>query len=138
MVPKRRFRMETLVRDKMPKRMNKMGVSVAAYSLHSKDLLDHLKLKLEEEVEEVLNATTAKDMKEEISDVMEVLYSIAKYYGLQIEHLEKKRLQKQAERGGFSKGLFVDYIEVEENEETQPVIEYCLAQPDKYPEDTEE
>jgi uncharacterized protein YabN with tetrapyrrole methylase and pyrophosphatase domain len=91
-------------------------------------------MKLEEEVEEVLSAATAKDIKEEISDVIEVLYSIAKYYGLQIEHIEKKRLQKQAERGGFSKGLFVDFIEVEENNESQPVIEYCLSQPDKYPE----
>jgi predicted house-cleaning noncanonical NTP pyrophosphatase (MazG superfamily) len=138
MAHKRRFRMETLVRDKMPKRMNKMGVDVEAYSLNSKDLLDHLKIKLEEEVEEVLNASIAKDIKEEIADVIEVLYAIAKYYGLQIEHIEKKRLQKQAERGGFSKGLFVDFIEVEENEETQPVIEYCLSQPDKYPEVIEE
>jgi predicted house-cleaning noncanonical NTP pyrophosphatase (MazG superfamily) len=126
--------METLVRDKMPKRMNKMGVYVEAYPLNSRELLDHLKMKLEEEVEEVLSAATAKDIKEEISDVIEVLYSIAKYYGLQIEHIEKKRLQKQAERGGFSKGLFVDFIEVEENNESQPVIEYCLSQPDKYPE----
>lgn len=129
MTHKRRFRMETLVRDKMPKRMNKMGVFVEAYALSPRELLDHLKIKLEEEVEEVLSATTAKDIKEEISDVIEVLYSIAKYYGLQIEHIEKKRLQKQAERGGFSKGLFVDFIEVEESDESQPVIEYCLSSP---------
>ncbi|MBA3813402.1 MAG: nucleoside triphosphate pyrophosphohydrolase [Alphaproteobacteria bacterium] len=134
MIAKRRFKMETLVRDKMPKRMNKMGVHVEAYPLTSRDLIDHLKIKLEEEIAEVLSATTAKDIKEEISDVIEVLYAISKYYGLQVEHIEKKRLQKQAERGGFAKGLFVDFIEVEENDESQPVIEYCLSQPDKYPE----
>lgn len=130
--------METLVRDKMPKRLAKLGVFVEGYPLNSKDLLDHLKLKLQDEVEEVLHASTAKDIKEEISDVLEVLYSIAKYYGLQIEHLEKKRLQKQAERGGFSKGLFVEFVEVEDGSDSHPVIEYCLAQPDKYPEITEE
>jgi predicted house-cleaning noncanonical NTP pyrophosphatase (MazG superfamily) len=129
--------METLVRDKMPKRMGKMGVSVEAYPLGSRELLAHLKMKLEEETAELLEVTTAKDVKEEIADVMEVLYEIARYYGLQPEHLEKKRLQKQGERGGFSKGLFVTFIELEENEETQPVLEYCLAQPDKYPEITE-
>lgn len=138
MTQKRSFRMETLVRDKMPKRMSKMGVSVEAYPLGSRELVAHLKMKLEEEVSEVLEATTAKDIKEEIADVLEVLYAIAKYYGLQMEHLEKKRLQKQAERGGFSKGLFVTSIELdEENEESQPVLEYCLAQPEKYPEITE-
>lgn len=136
MTDKRRFRMETLVRDKMPKRMNKMGVYVESYPLKSEALLDCLRIKLEEEVKEVLNATTAKDIKEEISDVIEVLYSIAKYYKLQIAHIEKKRIQKQAERGGFSKGIFVSFIDVEENEESQPVIEYCLSQPDKYPEIT--
>ncbi len=134
MTSKRRFKMETLVRDKMPKRLEKLGVFVEGYPLNSKDLLDHLKLKLKDEVDEVLSATTAKDIKEEIADVMEVLYSIAKYYGLQIEHLEKKRMQKQAERGGFTKGLFVEYVEVEERDESHPVIEYCLSQPEKYPE----
>jgi len=135
MTVKRRFRMETLVRDKMPKRLAKVGVFVEGRSLlDSKDFIHHLKLKLREEVEEVINASTAKDIKEEIADVFEVLYSIAKYHGLQIEHIEKKRIQKQLERGGFSKGLFVEFIEVEESEESNPVIEYCLAQPDKYPE----
>lgn len=135
----RRFKMETLVRDKMPKRLGKLGVSIEGYSLKSKDLIEHLKLKLQDEVEEVLLATTSKDIKEEIADVLEVLYAIAKYHGLQIEHLEKKRLQKHAERGGFSKGLYVEYIEVDENEEeAHPVIEYCLAQPDKYPEITDQ
>ena len=138
MTVKRRFRMEKLVRDKMPKRMHKMGVYVDIHTLQGRDLIEHLKLKLEEEVEEVINAAIAKDVKEEIADVIEVLYAIAKYYGLQIEHIEKKRVQKHGERGGFSKGLFVNFIEVEENEESQPVIEYCLAQPDKYPEIMEE
>ena len=134
MTGKRRFRMETLVRDKMPKRLEKLGVFVEGYPLNSKDLLDHLKLKLQDEVDEVLMAATAKDIKEEIADVMEVLFSIAKYYGLQIEHLEKKRVQKQAERGGFTKGLFVEFVEVDDSDESHPVIEYCLSQPDKYPE----
>jgi len=137
MTGKRRFRMKTLVRDKMPKRLGKLGVHVDVYPLSPKDHLDHLRLKLQEEVAEVLNASTAKDIKEEIADVLEILYSISKYYGLQIEHLEKKRLQKQAERGGFTKGLYVEFVEVEESDESHPVIEYCLSQPDKYPEITD-
>ena len=84
MTGKRRFRMDKLVRDKMAKRLGKLGVFVEGHTVNSQDLLDHLKIKLEEEVEEVLNATTAKDIKEEISDVIEVLYSIAKHYGLQV------------------------------------------------------
>jgi predicted house-cleaning noncanonical NTP pyrophosphatase (MazG superfamily) len=137
MVKKRRFKMETLVRDKMPKRLAKLGVYVESHSLHPKDQIDHLKLKLQEEVDEIIEAVTPKDIKEEIADVLEVLYSIAKYYNLQIDHLEKKRLQKQGERGGYSKGLFVEFVEVDVSEEPHPVIEYCLANPDKYPEITD-
>lgn len=137
MAHKRRFRMETLVRDKMPKRLGKLGVYVEGHSLNPKDHIDHLKLKLQDEVDEVLNAVTPKEIKEEIADVLEVLYAIAKYYGLQTEHLEKKRVQKQLERGGFSKGLFVEFVEVEDSEDSHPVIDYCLSQPDKYPEITD-
>jgi predicted house-cleaning noncanonical NTP pyrophosphatase (MazG superfamily) len=128
------FQIEALVRDKMPQRLRKLGGYVGVHYLDPKDLRHHLKLKLKEEVDEVLAATTPKDIKEEIADVLEVLYSLAKTYDFQIDHLEKKRIQKYNERGGFKKGIFAEFVEVEDCDDSHPVVQYCLSNPEKYPE----
>lgn len=130
----RRFKIGTLVRDKMPERIKKLGGHVESYCLDSEDYSHHLKNKLKEEVEEVLEAPSPKDLKEEIADILEVLQALAKTEGLQWEHIEKKRIQKQNERGGFKKGLFAEYVEVEAEDDDHPVVEYCLANPKDYPE----
>jgi predicted house-cleaning noncanonical NTP pyrophosphatase (MazG superfamily) len=130
----RSFRIEALVRDKMPQRIKKLGGYVGTYPLDSKDYSHHLQLKLREEIEEVIAATTAKDIKEEIADVLEVLHAIAQTHGLQWEHVEKKRMQKKEERGGFKKGIFAEFVEVEAEDDSHPIIEYCLSRPQEYPE----
>ena len=134
MILTRRFKVEKLVRDKMPKRMQKLGGRVEIHYLDSQSYLRQLKLKLLEEAEELLASSTPKDIKEEIADVLEVLHAIAKCHGLQFEHIEKKRIQKQQERGGFEKAIFVETVEVDVLEDSHPILEYCLANPEEYPE----
>ncbi len=133
----RRFKIGNLVRDKMPERIKKLGGYVNVQTLNPQDYLHYLKLKLQEETDEILAATTPKDVKEEIADVLEVLHALAKKYGLLWEHIEKKRLHKLGERGGFNKALYAEFVEAEESEDSDtphPVIEYCLSSPEKYPE----
>jgi predicted house-cleaning noncanonical NTP pyrophosphatase (MazG superfamily) len=132
----RRFKMDSLVREKMPSRIKKLGGRVQLRRLDSETYPQYLKLKLKEEVEEVCNAETPKDIKEEIADVLEVIYTLAKSYGLQLDHIEQTRLQKRKERGGFNKGIFAEYVEVdtEEDDDEHPIVQYCLEDPKKYPE----
>lgn len=134
MTPIRRFRISTLVRDKMPERIENLGGRIAIYNLQRKDYGQHLKLKLKEETEEILEAPTLKDLEEENADVLEVLHALAESEGLQWEDIEKKRIQKQNERGGFKNGFFAEYVEVEAEDNNHPVIEYCLSNPKDYPE----
>ena len=132
----RRFKMDSLVREKMPSSIKKLGGHVQIRRLDSETYSHYLKLKLKEEVEEVCKAETPKDIKEEIADVLEVIYTLAKSYGLQLEHIEQTRVQKRKERGGFNKGIFAEYVEVdtEEGDDEHPIIQYCLDDPEKYPE----
>lgn len=130
----RRFKIGNLVRDKMPERIQNLGGNVTSRFLTPEDHLYHLKSKLKEEAEEVCKATTPKELKEEIADVLEVLHALAKKHGLRFEHIENTRLQKRQERGGFKRGTFVECVEVETMDEDHPIIQYCLANPEKYPE----
>ena len=131
---KRRFKIGTLVRDKMPERIEKLGGYVNFQHLDADGYLQHLRLKLKEEAEELCKAATPKEIQEEIADVLEVLQAFAKKNGLKWVHIEKKRLQKRDERGGFKRGTFVEFVEVEAFDDSHPIVQYCLANPEDYPE----
>lgn len=134
MVKKRKFKIGRLVRDKIPQRLQSLGGEVLTYSLTSDDYSHHLKLKLKEEAEEVLKATTTEALQEELADVLEVFNALLKNYHLSWDDIEQARLQKHQTRGGFEKHLFVDLIEIETEDNSHPIIQYCLADPEKCPE----
>lgn len=71
-----------------------------------------LENKLQEEVAELLEAYTAKersvlDCAEEMADVMEVLYAMSKTCAVSKREIEQVRSQKAAEKGTFSKKIFL-------------------------------
>lgn len=73
---------------------------------------DALTNKLQEEVAELLEAYTAKersalDCAEEMADVMEVLYAMGKTCAVSKREVEQVRSQKAAEKGTFSKKIFL-------------------------------
>lgn len=51
------------------------------------------------------------DLKEESTDVLEVLYAICNARGYTIEELETKRKEKNAERGNFNQRIFLESVE---------------------------
>lgn len=74
---------QKLVRDNIPAIIEKSGETCVTRKLSDKEYEDALAEKLQEEVKELLEAYTAKersvlDCAEEMADVMEVLYAIAK------------------------------------------------------------
>lgn len=67
---------------------------------------------MQEEVAELLEAYTAKersalDCAEEIADVLEVLYAMGKACAVSKRDIEHVRSQKAAEKGTFSKKIFL-------------------------------
>ena len=86
-----------LVRDKIPEIIEASGNSFKTRILSEEEYIKMLDDKLNEECAEY----QADKNIEELADMLEVIYAIAKTKGASIEKLEKVRLEKSEKRGGF-------------------------------------
>ena len=91
------------IRDKIPEIIQKDGYSCNMKKLSDEEFLEQLEKKLSEEVTEYQNDKNP----EELADILEVIYRIAQLKGVSKEELEKIRIKKSEERGGFDKNLFL-------------------------------
>ena len=88
-----------LVRDKIPQIIRSKGQEPVIYTADIAEYGTRLRDKLREEVEEYL---ASDDNREELADILEVLYALARQSGTDQQQLEKLRAAKAAERGGFA------------------------------------
>ncbi len=95
-----------LVRDRIPEIIDKSGKQAKVEKLEDLEYKDHLDKKLGEELQEYLDS----DSIEELADIIEVIYAIAKYKGVTIQELEAIRSQKAEARGGFDKRLLLKEV----------------------------
>ena len=91
------------IRDKIPAIIQKDGHSCSVKTLSDEQFLEHLEKKISEEVAEYQNDKNP----EELADILEVIYRVAQLRGVSKEELEKIRIKKSKERGGFEKNLFL-------------------------------
>ena len=91
------------IRDKIPEIIQKDGFSCNIKDLSDEEFLVEIEKKLSEEVKEYQNDKNP----EELADILEVIYRIAKLKGISKEQLEKIRLDKVEKRGSFEKNLFL-------------------------------
>lgn len=59
---------------------------------------------------EVIQAKDKKSKSEELADVLEVIYSIADVFEIKIEEIEKIRINKKKERGGFNSKILLKNV----------------------------
>ena len=90
------------IRDKIPEIIQKDGHSCSVKTLTDEEFLVQLEKKLSEEVTEYQNDKNP----EELADILEVIYRIAQLKGVSKDELEKIRIKKSEERGGFDKNYF--------------------------------
>jgi predicted house-cleaning noncanonical NTP pyrophosphatase (MazG superfamily) len=88
-----------LVRDKIPQIIRSRGQEPVIYTADMEEYSVRLRDKLREEVEEYL---ASDDDREELADILEVLYALARQAGTDQQQLEKLRAAKAEERGGFT------------------------------------
>ena len=91
------------IRDKIPEIIQKDGYSCNVKTLSDEEFLEYLEKKISEEVAEYQNDKNP----EELADILEVIYRVAQLRGVSKEELEKIRIKKYEERGGFEKNLFL-------------------------------
>ncbi|MEH7399373.1 nucleoside triphosphate pyrophosphohydrolase [Gottfriedia acidiceleris] len=98
-----------LVRDKIPAVITRSGSTYETEVLDEKEYIEKLNEKLNEEIEEYYNATPEETVGE-IADILEVLYALAETKGISIEEIEKVRLQKKEDRGGFNDRILLKHV----------------------------
>jgi predicted house-cleaning noncanonical NTP pyrophosphatase (MazG superfamily) len=90
---------EKLVRDKIPQIIRSQGLEPVVRIAPTEEYALRLRNKLREEVEEFI--ASDNDL-EELADILEVLYALAKQAGSDGQQLEQLRAAKAEERGGFA------------------------------------
>lgn len=95
-----------LVRDKIPEIIKADGETPITHIAKAKEYQEKLQEKLQEEVNEFLENPT----KEELADILEVVYSLANLLDANKKDLEQIRKQKAQDRGGFKNKIILEEI----------------------------
>lgn len=104
-------RYNKLVRDRIPEVIKISGKSFRTRILNDKEYKEELKIKLHEELEEYLGSQSGKEAVEELADILEVVYALAKEHGSSIDQLQKIRRHKAERRGKFENRVFLIDVE---------------------------
>lgn len=97
---------DKLVRDRIPQIIEKSGKRAVIEELDNETYKRYLDVKLGEELEEYLSS----DSIEELADLVEVVYAILKFKGVDISKFEDIRQKKALERGSFDKKLLLKEV----------------------------
>jgi 8-oxo-dGTP diphosphatase len=123
-----RYNFSKLVRDKyIPDCASKDGFNFSCGAVEGEDLLTLLKEKLAEEANEVLETEDKEKVLKEIGDVYDVLNVLCRKYGFTKEEIMSARSEKNEQRGGFETGMFVDYVQCSEDNNSES-HKYLIAE----------
>lgn len=128
----RRFRVEKLIRDRLPDMMRAQGLAVEDRRLDDDAFRAALLEKLVEESIEARGATSPDALLEELADVAEVLHALLDLGGRTFKDLEAVRLAKREARGGFDDRVYNAAVSAPDG---APGLDYYIGRPD-YPEIT--
>ena len=131
MIRKHRFKIDKLVRDKLPDIMQEAKITVVKRVMEHDEYIKRLKDKLLEEAQEVVQANNQIALKEELADLLEVIHALSLAHGFSYQACEEIRLKKKSKKGGFEKRIYNAYIDI--SSDNQKIL-YYQAQSDKYPE----
>jgi predicted house-cleaning noncanonical NTP pyrophosphatase (MazG superfamily) len=99
-----------LVRDQIPDIIAATGSQPSTRVLDHASYRDALRSKLLEEAREA-EAAADGQLASELADVLEVLKALAQAHGMKWEDIELQARRKRAERGGFDRRIFLEYVD---------------------------
>lgn len=95
-----------LVRDKIPEIISNDNKRFDMHTVDNDEAIKFLIKKLNEEVSEFQSDNNI----EELADIMEVVFSLAKKLGYSEKDLLKVRNEKKEKRGAFDKNIVLDRV----------------------------
>lgn len=99
-----------LVRDGIPSKIERNGEKPIYHECSREEYWHYLLKKDQEELQEVENAETLEEIREELADKLEVLKSMAEFHGLHLQDIILEANKKREKKGGFSKRLFLEKV----------------------------
>lgn len=130
-----RFRVEKLIRDRLPAIMRAQGLAVFDRRMDDAEYEAALRTKLVEEAAEARDAAGRADLVDELADIAEVTAALAALHDITPAEVEAARLAKRAARGGFDERVWNAAVSAPPG---APALAYYLARPEQYPLATEE
>ena len=98
---------DKLIRDKIPEIILSTNKKPIIHIEKGINLKNRLFEKLIEELEEFKE----NPCKEEMADMLEVIYALGEIYNFSESEVEKIRIKKNNSRGGFKKGIILESVE---------------------------
>jgi len=102
-----------LVRDNIPDIIIKSGYLIKTHKALNGEYLEHLYLKLIEELMEF----RSNPCEEEMADIYEVLQALEIYHNLDGDDIKKEQFSKKAIKGGFLSGIILEETENKQKDE---------------------
>lgn len=132
-----KFLFNKIIRHKLIDIMRQDNIDVVSNSLSPKNFNNALKIKLLEEVQEVITATKQSDIIEELADVLEVIYKLCDTNNISISDIEQAREIKKNAKGTFTPQSYINHVVVPDLPIFNFYLNYYRSAPDKYPETAE-
>ena len=126
-----KFTCNKLGRDKGLEGFKAEGITPQYKIVKGQELRQALLRKLLEESNEVCDANGREAVTAELADLLEVIDGLCKAYDISLQDIARVKERKRQERGGFETGLYIETIEMDEN---NPKVKHFRASPDKYQE----
>jgi len=102
---------DKLVRDRIPEIIRKAGEIPTFRILNDKEFFAALRAKIPEEAEELLSASSSKEIVNEIVDLLELLDEIMAQMGISKLEICTLRRSKNKKRGAFKNKIFLEKTE---------------------------
>ena len=78
--------------------------------LNEEEYKEELEKKLLEECNEVIHAKESNDRVEELADVMEIIFSLARLEDKSLQEIQEVMLDKRKKRGGFENRIYLEKV----------------------------
>lgn len=97
-----------LTRDKIPSLIEKGGnIKAITKKISKRDFKHYLKVKLKEEIDEILKTNSKKEITERVADIEEVIDYLIKQYNVSQKDIKKAKSEKSAKKGRYDKRIFL-------------------------------
>jgi predicted house-cleaning noncanonical NTP pyrophosphatase (MazG superfamily) len=124
-----KFKFAKLVRDTIVDQQLASGAKPVYHQLDPAQHKQELVRKIIEEATEI-TAAAPDEVAAEIADVQQALDDLRALYGLSVDDIAIAQTAKAAKNGAFQKGLYVEYVEVAEDNKWTA---YYRKNADRYP-----